>query len=62
MIRPNPGLYLCSLDSLERGPLSDGCSYISYEGVRELARETNLEYLSDRVLEKYEEASEEESE
>jgi hypothetical protein len=36
-------------------------AFISYESVRELAKEGNLEYLSDRVLERYEEESEEES-
>jgi hypothetical protein len=47
---------------LERGPLSDSRTFITYESVRALARETNLEYLSDRVLERYEEGSDEESE
>jgi hypothetical protein len=46
---------------LERGPLSESCTFISYESVRDLAKEDNLEYLSDRVLERYEEESEEES-
>jgi hypothetical protein len=44
---------------LKRGPLSESCTFISYESVRELAGEGNLEYLSDRVLERYEEESEE---
>ena len=44
---------------LERGPLSDSCTYIPYEGVRELAKEPNLDYLSDRVLERYQEEAEE---
>jgi hypothetical protein len=44
---------------LERGPLSESCTFISYESVRDLARDNNLEYLSDRVLERYEEESEE---
>jgi hypothetical protein len=47
---------------LERGPLSDSCTFISYENIRKLAGEANLEYLSDRVLERYEESSEEEEE
>jgi hypothetical protein len=46
---------------LERGPLSESCTFISYESVRALAKEGNLEYLSDRVLERYEEESEEDS-
>jgi hypothetical protein len=45
---------------LESGPLSESCTFMSYESVRELAKELNLEYLSDRVLERYEEESEEE--
>lgn len=44
---------------LESGPLSESCTFISYESVRELAKDTNLEYLSDRVLERYQEESEE---
>jgi hypothetical protein len=36
---------------LERGPRSESCTFISYESLRELAREGSLEYLSDRVLE-----------
>ena len=44
---------------LESGPLSESCTFIAYESVRELAKEANLEYLSDRVLERYEEESEE---
>ncbi len=43
---------------LESGPLSDSCTFVSYEGIRELAKEVNLEYLSDRGLERYEEESE----
>jgi hypothetical protein len=47
---------------LERGPLAEGCTFLSYESIRELAKESNLDYLSDRVLERYEELeSEEES-
>ena len=44
---------------LERGPLSDSCTFISYESIRELAQEPNLDYLSDRVLERFEEEAEE---
>ena len=46
---------------LESGPLSESCTFISYESVRDLAKDDNLEYLSDRVLERYEEESEEDS-
>lgn len=44
---------------LERGPLSESCTYISYDSVRELAKQPNLDYLSDRVLERYEENADE---
>jgi hypothetical protein len=46
---------------LEHGPLAESCTFISYESVRDLAKEDNVEYLSDRVLERYEEESEDES-
>lgn len=42
---------------LDRRPLSEICTFISYDSVRELAKEPNLEYLSDKVLEKYEESA-----
>ena len=45
--------------SIGTGPLSESCTFIAYESVRDLANEANLEYLSDRVLERYEEESEE---
>lgn len=38
---------------LERGPLSDSCTYLSYESVRELARAKHLSHLSDSVLDEY---------
>lgn len=38
---------------LEKGPLSDYCTYLSYESVRELARLPHLPYLSDSVVEEY---------
>jgi hypothetical protein len=40
---------------LERGPLSESCTFISYESVRELAAQQHLEHLSDTVLDDYEE-------
>lgn len=40
---------------LDRGPLSESCSLLSYESVRELAAHSHLSYLSDSVLEEYEE-------
>ena len=38
---------------LERGPLSDCCSYLSYDAVRELAEHPHLVHLSDAVLDEY---------
>jgi hypothetical protein len=40
---------------LEKGPLSESCTFISYDSVRELAEEQHLEHLSDTVLDEYEE-------
>ena len=44
---------------LDRAPLSEICSFISYDSVRELSDEQHLSYLKDAVLEKYEEYAEE---
>ena len=43
---------------LDRGPLSEVCTYLSYDSVRELAEQQHLAYLSDSVLEEYEEQAE----
>lgn len=43
---------------LERGPLSEMCTYIPYESVRELAQLKHLEHYSDSVLDKYTEDAE----
>ena len=40
---------------LDRAPLSEICSFISYDSVRELSDEQHLSYLSDAVLEEYSE-------
>jgi hypothetical protein len=40
---------------LERGPLSEYCTFISYDGVRELGGLKHIEHLSDSVLVEYEE-------
>jgi hypothetical protein len=42
---------------LERGPLSESCTYLSYESIRELANQPHLSHLSDTVLDDYEEAA-----
>lgn len=43
---------------LEKGPLSESCTFLSYESVRELARERHLAHLSDDVLDEYAEEAE----
>jgi hypothetical protein len=43
---------------LDRGPLSENCTYISYDSVRKLAQEKNLTYLRDNVLDEYVEEAE----
>lgn len=44
---------------LERGQLSERCTYLSYEAIEELASEPQLMYLRDDVITKYEEYAEE---
>jgi hypothetical protein len=44
---------------LENGPLSESCSFISYDSITELSKEKRLEYMTDSVLEEYEEFAEE---
>jgi predicted RNA-binding protein len=43
---------------LDRGPLSESCTYLSYENVRELAEQQHLSHLSDSVVEEYGEEAE----
>jgi len=43
---------------LEKGPLSELCSYISYDSLEELSKEKHLNHLSDTVLEDYTEEPE----
>lgn len=43
---------------LDRGPLYENCSYLSYGSVRELAEQHYLAHMSDTVLEEYEELAE----
>lgn len=43
---------------LDRGPLSEICTFLSYDSVRELAEQEHLSYLSDSVIEEYEERAE----
>jgi hypothetical protein len=42
---------------LDRGPLSESCTYLSYDSVRELAGLQHLAHLSDSVLDEYEETA-----
>jgi predicted RNA-binding protein len=43
---------------LDRGPLSESCTFLSYDSVRELVQQPHLSYLSDSVLEEYDEEAE----
>lgn len=43
---------------LEKGPLSESCSFISYDSVMELSHEKRLEYMKDDVLEEFTEEAE----
>jgi hypothetical protein len=44
---------------MERGPLSELCSYISYDSAYELSKEKHLENMKDTILDSYSEFSEE---
>lgn len=43
---------------LEKGPLSESCTFISYDSLRELAQQKHLAHLSDSVLDEYAEDAE----
>jgi hypothetical protein len=43
---------------LEKGPLAENCTYLSYDSVRELAAQKHLAHLSDTVLDEYSEEAE----
>ncbi len=43
---------------LDRGPLADSCTYLSYESIRDLASQKHLAHLTDSVLDEYEEEAE----
>jgi hypothetical protein len=43
---------------LEKGPLSDFCTFLAYGSLRDLANLKHLQYLSDEVLEEYAEGPE----
>lgn len=44
---------------MEKGPLSEICSYVSYDSVYELAKEKRLEHMTDTIIDEYLEYSEE---
>ena len=43
---------------LEKGPLAESCTYLSYDSLRELAAQRHLAHLSDTVLDEYAEEAE----
>lgn len=43
---------------LEKGPLSESCTFLAYDSVRDLSQQKHLEHLSDSVLAEYEEEPE----
>ena len=44
---------------LDRGPLSESCTYIPYDAIRQLSKLPHLTHLSDSVVDAYAEAAEE---
>ena len=38
---------------LEKSPLAESCTYLSYDSIRELAAQKHLAHLSDTVLDEY---------
>jgi hypothetical protein len=43
---------------LEKGPLAESCTYLSYDSLQELAGQKHLAHLSDSVLDEYTEEAE----
>lgn len=43
---------------LDRGPLAEACTYLSYDSVRELAGQRHLSHMSDSIIDEYEESAE----
>lgn len=43
---------------LEKGPLSESCTFLSYGSIRDLSEEKHLQHMSDSVLAEYEEEPE----
>ncbi|MGP8013200.1 MAG: hypothetical protein ACLPP9_02255, partial [Smithella sp.] len=46
---------------MEKGPLADYCSFISYDSIDELAKEKRLGHMTDTILDEYTEFAEEET-
>ena len=44
---------------MENGPLSELCSYVSYDSVYELSKERRLEHMTDTIIDEYSEYYEE---
>ena len=44
---------------MESGPMSESCSYLSYEAIKELGAERNLSHMNDSILEDYAEYAQE---
>lgn len=47
---------------LDRGPLYESCTYLSYESVEEISSLKHLEFMVDAIIEQYEESVEEDEE
>ena len=45
---------------LEKGPLAESCTFLSYDTIKQIYGEKHLEHMSDSVLDEYEEFAEEE--
>lgn len=43
---------------LDRGPLSESCTFLSYDSIRELSQQPHLAHLADSVIDEYEEHAE----
>lgn len=46
---------------MEKGPLAEFCSYISYDSINELAKEKRLGHMTDTILDEYTEFADEET-
>jgi hypothetical protein len=46
---------------MEKGPLSEFCSFISYDSINDLSKEKRLEHMTDTILDEYTEFAEEET-